>query len=292
MKITGRKKDLGDNFHVRRVLPSARQRMVGPFIFFDHMGPATFAPGQRFDVRPHPHIGLATVTYLFDGEIMHRDSLGTEQAIRPGAVNWMVAGKGIVHSERTSAETEASGQRMEGIQAWVALPADHEEDEPSFDHIAADELPEITWPGAAGRLIAGDAYGERAPVRYPAPIFYVHVEAEAGAVFPLPDGHVERALYVVRGQVELLGETVDEGTMVTVGTDTPIEVRAARDAIVMLLGGAPVGKRHIWWNLVSSREDRIAAAAADWKEGRFPVVPGDDDEAIPLPEGAPQGHGR
>jgi|TARA_R100000501_G_scaffold13151_3_gene24044 hypothetical protein len=287
MRIDGREKDLGDNFHVRRVLPSPRRRMVGPFIFFDHMGPATFAPGQRFDVRPHPHIGLATVTYLFDGEIMHRDSLGSEQAIRPGAVNWMVAGRGIVHSERSSDETERSGQVMEGIQTWVALPAEHEEDEPAFTHHPADSLPVIEWPNATGTLIAGTAYGETAPVRYPAPIFYLHVDAKAGAEIPLPSGHEERGIYVAKGEVELPSGTLSQGTMAVLAAEDEAPILAKTDATIMLLGGAHLGDRHIWWNLVSSRPERIAEAADDWREGRFPLVPGDLHDRIPLPEDGP-----
>ncbi len=248
MLIEGRKKDLGDNFHVRRVLPSAKRRMVGPFIFFDHFGPSEFAPGQRFDVRPHPHIGLATVTYLFDGEIMHRDSLGSEQAIRPGAVNWMVAGRGIVHSERTSAEVEASGQTLEGIQAWVALPEVNEEDEPSFRHHPADTLPKLSWPDAVGTLIAGNAYGKTSPASYPAPIFYVHVEAREGARIPLPDGHEESALYVARGKVDLDGDVLTPGMMAILPTGGPADFTAMTDAVIMLLGGAHMGERQIWWN--------------------------------------------
>ncbi|MGB7404319.1 MAG: pirin family protein [Pacificimonas sp.] len=286
LTIEGRQKDLGDNFHVRRVLPSARQRMVGPFIFFDHMGPAVFEPGKRFDVRPHPHIGLATVTYLFDGEIMHRDSLGSEQAIAPGAVNWMVAGKGIVHSERTSPEREASGQRMEGIQAWVALPADQEEADPSFDHHPADTLPTFDWAGAKGTLIAGTAYGETASVRFPAPIVYVHIDAKAGADVPLPEGHDELAIYVVHGQVRVGDESGDAGTMLIL-EEQPSSFTASTDATVMILGGASPGDRFIWWNFVSSRRARIETSAEDWREGRFPAVPGDDGEAIPLPDDRP-----
>lgn len=287
-RIEGREKDLGDNFHVRRVLPSSRRRMVGPFIFFDHMGPATFAPGQRFDVRPHPHIGLATVTYLFEGEIMHRDSLGSAQVIEAGAVNWMTAGRGIVHSERTSGEKERSGQRMEGIQAWVALPKAHEEAEPAFAHHPADSLPRLRWPGAHGTLIAGTAYGETAPVEYPAPIFYVHAEIAEGASIPLPEGHEERAVYVVRGEVEVEGEPMGAGSMIAVERGGTRSVFGTTDATVMLLGGAPMeGPRHIWWNLVSSNPERIRQAADDWRAGRFPKVPGDSEDYIPLPEDGP-----
>ncbi|MGB3721487.1 MAG: pirin family protein [Pacificimonas sp.] len=287
MRIAGRKKDLGDNFHVRRVLPSAKRRMVGPFIFFDHFGPSTFNPGQRFDVRSHPHIGLATVTYLFDGEIMHRDSLGTEQAIRPGAVNWMVAGRGIVHSERSSAETERTGQTMEGIQAWVALPEANEEDAPSFRHHPADSLPKLSWPGAQGILIAGRAWGETAPADYPAPIFYAHVKLEKGACVPVPHDYEERAVYVARGNIEVDGETLTEGTMHIPGAAWQGDISAETDAVAMLLGGQKMGERHIWWNLVSSRPERIRQAADDWREGRFDEVPGDRQDRIPLPEDGP-----
>ena len=287
--LAGRKKDLGGNFSVRRVLPSARRRMVGPFIFFDHMGPATFAPGQRFDVRPHPHINLATVTYLFEGEIMHRDSLGSEQAIEPGAVNWMSAGTGIVHSERTSAEKERNGQRMEGIQAWVALPASHEETEPSFRHHPADTLPEWEEDGVRFKLIAGEVYGRASPVSYPAPIFYLHVEATAGAALTLPQEHEERAVYLVSGRASLSGEDVVPGTMAVAANEAgAAEVRILEDSRLMLLGGAPMdGPRHIWWNFVSSRPGRIQEAADAWRAERFASVPGDDKERIPLPEDGP-----
>ncbi|MEM8827614.1 MAG: pirin family protein [Pseudomonadota bacterium] len=294
LTIAGKAKDLGDNFHVRRVLPSARieapgRRMVGPFIFFDHMGPATFAPGQRFDVRPHPHIGLATVTYLFDGEIMHRDSLGSEQAIEPGAVNWMIAGRGIVHSERTSEDKQASGQRMEGIQAWVAFPDGHEEDAPAFHHHPADSLPSFEWPGVSATLIAGTAYGETSPVRYPGGadrLVYLAAELEAGATMPLPAGHPEMAVYVVDGSVSVGGAPIERGTMAVLQDETP-DLTGTSAARIMILGGTSPGERHIWWNFVSPSAARIHEAARDWRDGRFPKLPNDNGQAIDLPEDRP-----
>lgn len=286
MRIPGVTHDLG-GFAVRRLLPFHARRMVGPFVFFDHMGPADFPPGAGIDVRPHPHIGLATVTYLFEGEIRHRDSLGTVRDIGPGAVNWMTAGRGIVHSERTAPELRARGHRLHGIQSWVALPLAEEETAPAFAHHPADTLPSIAFDGARRTLIAGTAFGARAPVTYAHPIFYIDVQAETGARVALPDEHPERALYVAEGAVTLDGdEVVPAGEMrvlepgsIGFGTDGP--------ARVMLLGGAPMeGPRLVWWNLVASRQALIEAAKADWAAdpfgGRFAPVP-DETEFIPLP---------
>jgi len=283
--LEGRPRDLG-GFGVRRVLPAGRLQTVGPFIFFDHMGPATFAGGGGVDVRPHPHIGLATVTYLFAGEFMHRDSLGTAQLIRPGDVNWMVAGRGIVHSERTPAASRRApgGAAIHGIQTWIALPRESEEVEPSFEHWPAPSLPEIQGPGVAMRLIAGSAYGRQAPTSVFSPMFYLAVELEPEATLDLPDEHAERAVYVVEGEVEVAGEAHEVGRMILFEEGKAAAVRARSWSRVMLLGGAPLdGPRHIWWNFVSSSLERIERAKVDWREERFAAVPG-DDERIPLPE--------
>lgn len=281
--IEGKVRDLG-GFEVRRLLPSARQRMVGPIVFFDHMGPTQFAPGQGLDVRPHPHIGLATVTYLFEGEIMHRDSLGWVQAIRPGAVNWMTAGRGIVHSERTAAELRDSGSRLHGIQTWVALPAEHEEIEPSFHHHDADTLPVLERDGASLRLIAGAAFGARSPVLTFSPMFYLDAVLEQGARVAMPADYDERALYVAQGMVAVGSGRFSAGTLLVFEPGRPVDITAAEGSRAMLLGGAPMPEgRAIWWNFVSTSPQRIERAKADWKEGRFGQVPGETD-FIPLPE--------
>jgi redox-sensitive bicupin YhaK (pirin superfamily) len=281
--IRPRARDIG-SFSVRRSLPAPRRRLVGPFIFFDHMGPVDFEPGQGIDVRPHPHIGLATVTYLFEGEILHRDSLGVVQPIRPGAVNWMIAGRGIVHSERTDPGIRATARRMHGIQTWVALPTEHEQHEPDFAHHPADTLPEISHPGVTMRLIVGTAFGEQSPVKTLSPIFYIAAEAEAGAAIDLPEEHVEKAIYVVSGEIEVAGERFEEGAMVVLADGSNPTVRATAATRAMLLGGAPIdGDRQIWWNFVASSDALMEQAKADWKEGRFPVIPDDADEFIPLP---------
>lgn len=280
--ITGRARDLG-GFSVRRVLPIAHRKTVGPFIFFDHMGPAVHGPGSGMDVRPHPHIGLATVTYLFEGRIRHRDSLGTVQDIEPGAVNWMTAGRGIVHSERSTPEDRAVTQTMHGIQSWVALPREHEETAPAFAHHPAATLPSIDFDGARRTLIAGTAFHAESPVKVLAPMFYIAVEARAGATVHLPDEHAERALYVAEGAIELEGRRIETGQMPVFAPGMPVMFTTSEPARVMLLGGAPVdGERHVWWNLVSSRPERIAQAKLDWRERRFAEVPG-ETEFIPLP---------
>ena len=283
--LQGRPRDLG-GFSVRRVLPAGRQQTVGPFIFFDHLGPATFADGGGVDVRPHPHIGLATVTYLFAGEFMHRDSLGTAQLIRAGDVNWMVAGRGIVHSERTPPEARRArgGAPIHGIQTWVALPMEREETAPSFEHHPAATLPAIRRAGATLRLLAGEAYGHRAPTSVFVPTFYLAASLEPGAPLDLPDEHIERAAYVVAGEVECAGERHGVGDMLVFEPGRPAALQARSAASLMLLGGAPLdGPRHIWWNFVSSRRERIERARSDWREGRFADVPGDDDR-VPLPD--------
>lgn len=281
--IEPRPRDLG-GFQVRRVLPAGRQRkMVGPFIFFDQMGPAEFPPGSGIDVRPHPHIGLATVTYLFDGEIVHRDSLGFVQPIRPGDVNWMTAGGGIVHSERTGDEPRALGSRLSGIQSWVALPEDAEETAPAFHHHAKDTLPVIRQDGVDIRLIAGRAYGKCSPVVVFSEMFYLDARLFAGSRLKLPSEHEQRAVFPVDGEVMLNGESVSQGAMAVVVPGMDAVLECAQDARVMLLGGAPLdGDRHIWWNFVSSSPDRIEQAKADWRENRFAPVPG-ETEFIPLP---------
>ena len=283
--IDARQRDLGD-LVVGRVLPSAARRMVGPFIFFDHMGPADLPPGHGIDVRPHPHIGLATVTYLFEGEIIHRDSLGSHQAIRPGDVNWMTAGRGIVHSERTAAERRREGSRLNGLQMWVALPVAHEETAPQFHHHPADTLPVIEVAGARVRIIAGDAYGRRSPVTTLSPLFYADVSLPPGCEFALTDAYSERAAYVIDGHLSCEREPAGPGSMLVFARGASAVLRTERGARVAVLGGEPVGERHIYWNFVSSSLGRIEQAKRDWREGRFPKVPGDEHEFIPLPEPA------
>jgi len=281
--IAPRPTDLGD-FEVRRVLPYREKRMVGPFIFFDHMGPAEFPTGQGIDVRPHPHIGLATVTYLFEGEIMHRDSLGVVQAIRPGAVNWMTAGRGIVHSERTDDAERAKDSVLHGIQAWVALPKEHERTEPAFKHYPSSEMPEFEQGGVSMKLIAGNAFGYEADIEVLHPTVYIEIKAKAGQQIPIPGDHEERALYIVSGGLNIDGEDVSELTMAVLTPGTTPTVTASEDTHVMLCGGAPMdGPRTVWWNFVASDTDLLEQAKADWKEGKFDMVPG-DDEFIPLPE--------
>lgn len=282
--IDARARDLG-GFAVRRVLPSAVRRMVGPFTFFDEMGPAIFAPAQGLDVRPHPHIGLATVTYLFEGEIMHRDSLGSAQPIRPGDINWMTAGRGIVHSERTSPAQRQVGSRLHGVQLWVALPLEHEETEPSFRHYPGSTLPEREEDGVRLRVLAGTAYGLSSPVATLSPLFYVDATLAAGSELALTGEHPERAVYVVDGAVRCGTEVAEPGRMLVFQEQAEVVLRPEGATRVVLLGGAPLeGKRNIDWNFVSSSKQRIEQAKRDWKEGRFPKVPGDEVEFIPLPE--------
>ena len=281
--IIPRARDLG-GFQVRRVLPSVERRMVGPFVFWDHMGPASFQAGNGLDVRPHPHIGLATVTYLFEGEIVHRDSLGTVQTIRPGEVNWMTAGRGITHSERTGLELRRKGSRLAGIQSWIALPEKDEETAPTFAHHGANALPVFAGEGKRIRLIAGSLYSRHSPVKTFSEMLYADIEFEPGARFAVPAEHEERALYVALGPIEVLGSSHDSGQMLVLKPRADVLVSAPSFARAMLLGGAPLdGPRHIWWNFVSSSKDRIEQAKADWKAGRFTMVAG-DPEFIPLPE--------
>ena len=286
--IVPRTSDLGDGFEVRRALPSRQRRMVGPFIFFDQMGPIVLRAGTGLDVRSHPHIGLATVTYLFEGEILHRDSLGIVQPIQPGAVNWMTAGSGIAHSERTGPEVRARGGPLSGIQSWVALPQAHEETAPAFAHHDRDSLPVIEGEGAHVRLIAGALCGARSPVQTLSAMVYADVRLDPGARFVLPAAHEERAAYLVDGAVDLAGseEAFVAGQLLIFRPGAEIVLTAARTAPahVMVLGGEPMdGPRHIWWNFVSSSKERIEQAKADWKEGRFAPVPA-ETEFIPLPE--------
>lgn len=277
--------DLGKGLRVQRALPAAGRRMVGPFIFFDRLGPVRFEPSQGLDVRPHPHIGLATVTYLFSGELMHRDSLGSQQPIRPGEVNWMTAGRGIVHSERTPPERR-DGSELSGIQTWVALPRDQEESAPGFVHHGAGELPLLEDEGVRMRLIAGELSGARAPVPVTSPMFYADIALERGAAFVLRPEYAERALFLIEGVIEVMREgRFGIGRMLLFRPGATIELRASEEpARLVVLGGEPLdGTRHIWWNFVSSSRERIRQAAFDWRDGRFPTVP-DDDEFIPLPE--------
>ena len=288
--IVPRSRDLG-GFEVRRALSSAHKRMVGPFVFFDQMGPAQFLIGNGIDVRPHPHIGLATVTYLYSGSILHRDSLGTKKEIHPGDVNWMIAGRGISHSERTSAEVRARPKSsLFGIQTWVALPDAAEETAPAFEHRASAELPLIEGEGKRLRLILGSAYGSRAPVQTFSEMFYADAVLEAGARLPLPDGHEDRGLYVLEGEISVAGQTFDAGRMMVFRPGDAITVTALTPARLMLLGGETLGgPRYIWWNFVASSKEKIDAAKeawrqGDWEHGRFQLPPDDNAEFIPVPD--------
>ena len=289
--VESQPRDLGGGLAVGRVLPFVRRRMVGPFIFLDHMGPAAFQPGQGIDVRPHPHIGLATVTYLFDGEIHHHDNLGFSQKIFPGEVNWMTAGAGIVHSERTDPSLRSSGGLMHGMQAWVALPLEAEETAPGFAHHGVEALSELSAPGLWARLIAGSAYGLTNAVQTFSPLFYLHAELDRGATLALPAEHAERALYVVSGSVTHEAVRHPAGRLLVFAAGgEPVVTAEDGPARLMLLGGAGIGPRFIWWNLVSSRQERIEQAKADWKAGRMTLPPDDNNEFIPLPEDPPHPH--
>jgi redox-sensitive bicupin YhaK (pirin superfamily) len=275
-------KDLGE-FTVRRALPDKRRQRVGPFIFFDHMGPAEFPPGTGVNVRSHPHIGLATITYLFDGEILHRDSLGHVQAIRPGEVNWMTAGKGIVHSEKASPELYESGQQLHGLQTWVALPLEHEEVEPRFEHYPSDGIPRIRREGVRVNVVIGTAYGETSPVQAASETLYVELRLDEGASIELPDAQ-EIGVYVVSGIIELGGETISDGVLAVLANGKSGTVHASEDAHVMICGGDTLaGERIVWWNFVSSSRERLEQAKRDWRDGKFAAVPGETD-FIPLPD--------
>ena len=281
--IVPRTNDIG-GFLVRRALPSARRRMVGPFIFLDHMGPAEFRSGQGIDVRPHPHIGLATVTYLFAGEIVHRDSIGSVVPIRPGAVNWMSAGRGITHSERTAPDHRVAGEPLHGLQCWVALPAAHEEGDPGFTHYDAAAMPVESAEGKTVRLVAGRFIGLVSPVATGWDTLMADATLAAGASLPLDADTEERAIYVVSGEIEIAGDRFEAGKLLVFKPGDRITVRAASPARIAVVGGAAMdGPRHIWWNFVSSSKERIEKAKADWRDGRFAKVPG-DHEFIPLPE--------
>jgi len=277
-------RDLGDGFRVRRALPARERRTIGPFVFFDQMGPTDFAAGNGLDVRPHPHIGLATMTYLFEGEILHRDSLGNAQLIQPGEVNWMVAGRGIVHSERTPAALRTAPARLSGIQMWVGLPQAEEQRPASFAHHAAATLPQLEHGGVRLRLIAGTFQGARAPVETLSPIFFVDARLQPGARLRLTPEHPERALYVSHGTAWIDGQAFEAGRMLVARAGLTVEVEARADARLLLLGGAPLdGPRYLWWNFVASERGALERAAEGWRSGRFPGVPG-DDEFIPLPD--------
>ena len=283
--IETRPHDLGGGFEVGRLLPFRKRRSVGPFVFFDRMGPHEFVapiPAER-DVRPHPHIGLSTVTYLFEGEMTHRDSLGYKQLIQPGELNWMTAGSGISHSERFDGMRPVGG-RLDGIQAWVALPEEFEETKPSFVHYNAFELPVMSEDGISGRLIAGRAFGLESPVMVHSPLFYLHLEVMAGKRVPLPRDYIERAIYINSGQLQVKGKTYVAGQMLVFARDSVPVVQALENASLMLLGGEPLGPRHIWWNFVSSRKERIEQAKSDWKAGKIPLPPDDQGAFIPSPE--------
>ncbi len=287
--IIPRARDLG-GFEVRRALPAPPRQMVGPFLFFDQAGPADFVTGKGIDVRPHPHIGLATVTYLYEGEFQHRDSLGTNQMIHPGEVNWMIAGNGVTHSERTSEATRRGAHKLFGIQTWVALPDTAEETDAAFEHHGKEALPFLESEGKQVRLILGNAYGARAPVKTFSEMFYADAVLDAGALLPLPDDHEDRGIYVVGGDIEIAGERYEAGRMMVFRPADRITVKAGeRGARLMLLGGETLGgPRYIWWNFVASSREKIEAAkaawaAGDWEHGRFQLPPGDTDEFIPLP---------
>lgn len=281
--VVPRPRDLG-GFEVRRALPSAERRNIGPFVFFDQMGPAELAPGSGIDVRPHPHIGLATVTYLFEGTIVHRDSLGSVQAIEPGAVNWMTAGRGIVHSERSDNELRQRRQKLYGLQIWVALPRRYEETDPDFTHYAADLLPQIEGEGKTVRVIAGSLFGRASPVKTFSKLFYGDTVCRPGASLSLNNEYEERGIYLLEGAVDIHGQRFEPGRLLVFSSGDEITIKAVSAARFVLFGGEPLDSpRHLWWNFVSSSSERIEQAKSDWKNGRFAPVPG-DSEFIPLPE--------
>jgi len=284
--IEARNAAISESMRVKRILPFRLRRMVGPFIFMDHAGPVVevLSAPSSLDVLPHPHIGLSTVSYLFGGQVTHRDSLGVEQIIRPGEVNWMTAGSGIAHSERFEDPAALAGGQLEMIQTWVALPEKDEEAIPSFNNYTPDQLPVFTIKGVWMRLIAGNAYGLGNNVKTNSPLFYLHVILQQGASFGLPKEHSERGFYIVKGSVEVSGNTYHEGQMLVFNKSVDPVILAKENTTLMLLGGEPLGERHIWWNFVSSRRERIEQAKADWKEGRILLPPSDNQEFIPLPE--------
>lgn len=285
MELRPIERDLGGGFVVRRLLPAAAMRSVGPFVFFDHFGPLEVPPEANHDVRPHPHIGLATVTYLFEGAMEHRDSTGAVQRIEPGAINWMTAGRGVVHSERTPADLRGQPRRSHGLQLWVALPAADEEMEPSFSHTAAEAIPELEVGGALVRVLVGEAFAASSPVPARSPTLYLDVMLEPGDAFPLPPA-TERAVYGIEGRWQLDGETVEPGRLRVIDVGDEPMISADEEAHLVVIGGEPLGARHLWWNFVSSRKERIVQAADDWAAQRFPAVPG-ETEFIPLPDRRP-----
>ena len=284
--IDARKAELAPGMMVKRILPFRQRRMVGPFIFMDHAGPVEIAAEQQqnMDVLPHPHIGLSTVSYLFGGQVTHRDSLGVEQIIKPGEVNWMTAGKGIAHSERFEDPAALAGGQLEMIQTWVALPEKDEEQDPTFNNYMAEDLPIYTDKGIWMRLIAGNAFGLGNKVRTHSPLFYLHVVLQAGTYFGLPQEYSERGVYVVKGRIEVKGHTYTQGQLMVFTPGVDPQILAKEDSTLMLLGGEPLGDRYIWWNFVSSRRERIEQAKEDWKQGRIILPPNDQDNFIPLPE--------
>jgi redox-sensitive bicupin YhaK (pirin superfamily) len=283
--LEGKTHYLGDGFFVTRLLPDIARRSVGPFLFFDYFGPVAFAPGKGVDVRPHPHIGLATITYLFEGSQMHRDTLGSVQEILPGDVNWMTAGLGIAHSERTGPEARTAGHRLHGIQTWVGLPTADEETGAHFQHFKAAQLPEMEQQDVKLRLMAGSAFGLAAPVKVFSPMFYADARFDTGGAFTFPDEHEERAIFITEGRIQINAETHNAGKMLVLDKDEVISMFAEAPARAILFGGAPLdGPRHIWWNFVSSSRERIERAKQEWKDGKFGLIPGDDQEFIPLPE--------
>ncbi len=292
LTIPPRDADIG-GLHVRRLLPWVHRRMLGPFIFLDHMGPAQYGIGEGLDVRPHPHIGLATVTYLFDGEIIHRDTLGSHQAITPGAVNWMTAGNGIAHSERTGTNERGHLHNVHGLQTWVALPKEFEEKSPEFFHYEADKLPFLELKGVQIKLIAGDAYGMTAPTKTYSPLFYAEVKMESGATLEVPPEHRERGAYIIQGDVRIGGQQAQPNTLPVFLPEGHVRIEADTAAHLVLLGGQPMPeKRFIWWNFVSTSRERIEQAKADWAAGKFGDIPGDLNDALPLPPDMRPGHSK
>jgi redox-sensitive bicupin YhaK (pirin superfamily) len=284
--IEARKASIAPGMNVKRILPFRLRRMIGPFIFMDHAGPLDVAPIKtgKLDVLPHPHIGLSTVSYLFGGQVTHRDSLGVEQVIRPGEVNWMTAGSGIAHSERFEDPSTLAGSTLEMIQTWVALPERDEESSPTFDNYKLEQLPVYTDKGVWMRLIAGDAYGLGNDVKTHSPLFYLHAVLQKSTVFGLPKEHSERAVYIAKGSIEVNGQFYHEGQMLVFSKGVDPNIIAKENSTLMLMGGEPLGERFIWWNFVSSRKERIEQAKEDWKQGRIILPPNDNKEFVPLPE--------
>ena len=286
--VVPRTVDLGEGFAVRRALPHSTRRTVGPFVFFDHFGPAEFKSGHGLDVRPHPHIGLSTLTYLYDGEVIHRDNLGVKAAIHPGAVNWMTAGRGIVHSERTAPDHRLAGEPLHGLQFWVGMPSDKEEIDPSFAHLDGNELPIVNGEGKTVRVVAGSMFGARSPLATVSETLFADVSLDAGAAMPLDAECEERGVYVVSGEIDVSGDRFAAGQLLVFRPTDRITIKAVQPARYAVIGGAALdGPRHVWWNFVSSRKERIEQAKNEWRDGKFAGVPGDEIEFIPLPENRP-----